>query len=72
MSVHNDDPQLLLLIGRLEGKLDSLIQSTHHQSSKIVEIDSRVMRLESSKAWVLGAASVISILASFTLNHIFP
>ena len=66
----HDDPQLLLLIGRLEGKLDALIQSSHNQSSKIVEIDARLMKLEASRAWLVGAASVISILATLAANSI--
>lgn len=66
----NVDPQLLLLIGRLEGKLDALIQSSHRQSNKMIEMDGRLMKLESSKAWMLGAASVISVIASFVLNRL--
>jgi len=62
------DPQLLLLIGRLEGKLDALIQSSHRQSVQIVEIESRLMRLEASRAWLVGAASVISVIATVAYN----
>lgn len=68
--MNDNDQNLLLLIGRLEGKLDALIQSSHRQSGQIVEIEARLMKLEASRAWMVGAASVISILATLA-SHLF-
>jgi hypothetical protein len=71
MNQHNNlDPDLILLIGRLEGKLDALISQTHRQSNKLLELEDRLNKLEAYKSWLLGVASVVSVIASFIFSYL--
>jgi hypothetical protein len=55
------DPDVLLLIGRMDGKLDLLL--TRHD-----KLDERITALESFKGYALGAAAVISAAVSALLS----
>jgi len=66
----NIDTDLLLLIGRLEGKLDALISQSHIQAKTIIELEGRINKLEAYKGWLLGAASVASALASWIFSKV--
>mgnify|MGYP003141145499 CR=1 FL=1 len=56
---------LLLAIGRLEGKVDSILATMRQHGEEIDRLDLRVRRLEQSKAWMLGAAAVVGATTSF-------
>ena len=75
-----DDVNLILSIGRLEGKLDALIQDTKNQSEKLNILDSkfdnqisklseRVASLEKWKSWVIGVSAAIAAFISW-LAHL--
>lgn len=64
------DPDLILLIGRLEGKLDALISQSHQQAKTIMELEARLNKLEAYKGWLIGAASTASLIASWIFNKI--
>jgi len=62
---------LLLAIGRLEGKVDSILATMRQHGEEIDRIDNRVRRLEQSKSWMLGAAAVVGAGASFFFRFLF-
>ena len=65
-----------LILGRLEGKLDSVMTVTEKQWSSIEHHDTRLVKLERDRAMVYGAAAVrgvvgsavIWIITKFTVN----
>tara|TARA_Y100001963_G_scaffold103181_1_gene142038 strand:- start:728 stop:934 length:207 start_codon:yes stop_codon:yes gene_type:complete len=62
--------ELLLALGRLEGKVDSLITSQAVHDEELQRLDSRIRQLEQSRSWMLGAAAVIGAAASFLMQFI--
>lgn len=62
--------ELLLALGRLEGKVDSLITSLAVHDEELQRLDNRLRNLEQSRSWMLGAAAVIGAAASFLLQFI--
>ena len=64
-----DNPsEILLALGRLEGKVDSLIAQQVRTQEDIDLLDQRVRTLEGSKAWVIGAATVVGATTSFLVK----
>ena len=66
MSTQDD---LLLAIGRLEGKVDSVLATMNRHGEELERLDHRIRRLEQSKSWILGAAAVVGAISSFFLNN---
>ena len=62
--------ELLLALGRLEGKADSLITSLAVHDEELQRLENRIRHLENSRSWMLGAAAVIGAVASFLLQFI--
>ena len=62
--------ELLLALGRLEGKVDSLITSLAVHDEELQRLDHRMRQLEQSRSWMLGAAAVIGAAFSFLLQFI--
>tara|TARA_R100000458_G_C8232449_1_gene213751 strand:+ start:680 stop:889 length:210 start_codon:yes stop_codon:yes gene_type:complete len=62
--------ELLLALGRLEGKVDSLITSLAVHDEELQRLDHRIRQLEQSRSWMLGAAAVIGAAASFIFQFI--
>ena len=62
--------ELLLALGRLEGKVDSLITSQAVHDEELQRLDSRIRQLEQSRSWMLGAAAVIGAAVSFLFQFI--
>ena len=65
-----DQQDLLLAIGRLEGKVDSILATMRQHGEEIERIDNRVRKLEQSKAWLLGGAAVIGAVSSYFFRFI--
>lgn len=61
---------VMLAIGRLEGKLDSLIQLRQQQQQEIRDLDTRVRALESAKSLIIGGAGIVSASVTLLLNFI--
>ena len=61
---------LLLAIGRLEGKVDCLIASISTHDDELGKLDRRCRRLELSKSWMLGAAAAVGAVSSYILNFL--
>ena len=55
---------LLLAIGRLEGKVDALIAAQRSQDDTLNHHDKRIRTLENSRSLMLGAAAVIGAISS--------
>jgi hypothetical protein len=65
---HHDE--LFLAIGRLEGKVDSLIVMQQNQSEQIKDHDHRLRSLEHSRGYMLGWAAAIGAMFSFAANYL--
>ena len=66
----NDNNNLMLALGRLEGKVDSLISVQRSQDQSIGLLEKRLRALESSRSWLLGAAGVLGAMSSQLMNWI--
>lgn len=62
------DNEILIALGRLEGKMDSLITRQAVHDKTLERHDTRIRNLELSRSWMLGAAAVISVVVSSTIN----
>ena len=67
MSNHDE---LVLVIGRLEGKVDCIISSMTAHGQEIEKLDDRVRELEQSRSWALGVAAVVGAACSLGLKQI--
>ena len=65
---HHDE--LFLAIGRLEGKVDSLITMQSRQSEELKDHDHRIRSLEHSRGYMLGWAAAIGAGMSMAANLI--
>jgi hypothetical protein len=65
---HHDE--LFLAIGRLEGKVDSLIAMQSHQQDQLKEHDTRIRSLEHSRGYMLGWSAAIGASMSLASNYI--
>lgn len=64
------DNEILIALGRLEGKVDALIARQAIHDEELDRHDKRLRDLEQSRAWMLGAAAVIGAVAAFIINMI--
>lgn len=62
--------EILLALGRLEGKVDAMMTSLRVQEQELKVLDKRIRELEQSRAWMLGAAAIISMLAGFIVKFL--
>lgn len=62
--------EILLALGRLEGKVDSLITQQVRTQEDIDLLDRRVRALEGSKAVLFGACTAVGAVASYLVNLI--
>lgn len=62
--------EILLALGRLEGKVDSMMTSLRVQEQELKVLEKRIRDLENSRAWMLGAAAVISAIAGLIVKKI--
>ena len=64
------DNEILIALGRLEGKVDALISRQAVHDEELDRHDKRLRDLEQSRSWILGAAAVIGASAAFIVNLI--
>ena len=62
--------QILIAIGRLEGKVDSLIRTLGAHSETLSRHDSRIRSLEQGRAWLLGASAMAGAFSSVVVKLI--
>lgn len=64
------DNEILIALGRLEGKVDALMTRQAVHDEELAMHDKRLRELEQSKAWMLGAAAVLGAMGAFVVNII--
>jgi len=64
------DSEMMLAIGRLEGKVDALIQMQRIHEDQIKNHEERLRQLEHSKSFTMGMAAAIGAGVSVALNLI--
>jgi hypothetical protein len=62
--------EVLIALGRLEGKVDAMMTSLRVQEQELKVLEKRIRELEQSRAWLLGAAGVVSIIAGLVVKFI--
>ena len=53
--------ELLLALGRLEGKVDSLITRQAIHDEELDRMDTRLRNLENSRSWLMGASAAVGV-----------
>jgi hypothetical protein len=61
-STHHDE--LFLAIGRLEGKVDSLLAMQGHQQEELKDHDTRLRNLEHARGYIMGVSAAIGAIVS--------
>lgn len=61
------DSDMFLILGRLEGKLDSVMVITEKQWDTIEKHDMRINKLERDRSLVYGAAAVLGVIGSIVI-----
>lgn len=59
---------ILLALGRLEGKVDALMAQQLRTQDGLDDLDQRVRSLENQRALLIGACTVIATLASYIVS----
>lgn len=67
----DDSREILLALGRLEGKVEALISLQNSHGEELDRIDKRVRLLEQGKAALFGGAAVVGALAASIISWIF-
>jgi prefoldin subunit 5 len=62
--MENDDQRILLALGRLEGKVDSLIARDQVVQGELEKLSDRMRVLEASKSTIMGACAAITAVIS--------
>tara|TARA_R100000808_G_scaffold134_1_gene990 strand:+ start:22715 stop:22933 length:219 start_codon:yes stop_codon:yes gene_type:complete len=65
-----DDQRILLALGRLEGKVDSLIARDQIVQGDLEKLADRMRVLEASKSSIMGACAAITAVISFLISFI--
>lgn len=65
---HHDE--LFLAIGRLEGKVDSILAQQSRQTDELKSHDARIRSLEHSRGYILGWSAAIGAGVSLAANYI--
>lgn len=66
----HDVPEIMLAIGRLEGKVDALLQMQRLQEDQLKNHEGRLRELEHSKSFAVGAAAIIGAVVSAAVSLI--
>jgi len=64
-----DTSPLMLLIGRMDGKLDALLTADKKQDARIDALDVRLSALERWRAAQVAITGLLSGAASFAVEH---
>ena len=65
-----EDGEILLALGRLEGKVDALIATSKIMNENLTSHDQRIRELEGSKSMLIGVCSVVAIIVSLLTTHL--
>ena len=64
------DPDYILLLGRIEGKLDTVLERQDRDAKTLIDLDKRIRVLETGWAKILGAAAAASVLVSWAFHFV--
>lgn len=62
--------QIMLALGRLEGKVDAMLTKQKSQDETLEKHDRRIRILEQSRSWLLGASAIIGASVSFLMKYL--
>jgi hypothetical protein len=62
--------ELFLAIGRLEGKVDSILSQQSRQNDELKSHDTRIRSLEHSRGYTLGYSAAIGAAISMAANYL--
>ena len=62
--------EILVALGRLEGKVDALITRQSLVDEELSRQEKRIRTLEQSKSWVLGAAAMVGAAVSLLVKFL--
>lgn len=62
--------ELMLALGRLEGKVDSLISRQTVLDEEMRKFDTRIRSVEQSRSWLVGAAASVGAIVSLSIQWI--
>lgn len=65
-----DSKDILLALGRLEGKVESLIAMQRATDDRLVNLERRIRTLEQGKSYIMGAAAAIGAATSALISWI--
>ena len=66
----DSENQIMLALGRLEGKVDAMLTKQKSQDEAIEKHDRRIRTLEQSRSWLLGASAIIGASVSFLMKYL--
>jgi|LauGreDrversion4_2_1035121.scaffolds.fasta_scaffold1510431_2 hypothetical protein len=61
---HSSEAEVMLALGRLEGKMDAILQMQRIQEEQLKSHDERIRELEHSRAFIFGMAALVGAVAS--------
>jgi len=64
------DNQILLALGRLEGKVDAMLTRQKYHDEELDRQDQRLRKLEQGRSYMLGAAAVVGAVCSFVASRL--
>ena len=67
----DSERDILLALGRLEGKVESLLHMQHSHAETLDNMDGRIRVLEQGRAALLGGAMVVGSGAATIVSWIF-
>jgi hypothetical protein len=67
MALHTES-EVMLALGRLEGKMDAILQMQRIQEEQLKSHDARLRELEHSRSFMLGAAALVGGIVSVGLT----
>ena len=60
----NDNTEIYRVLGRLESKVDSLLEENRRFENTMKDANKRITRLEHDRKMVYGAATVLGVIGS--------
>lgn len=65
-----DFTNLIMAIGRIEGKVEAIMINHDNVIKDIKEAEVRLNRLEQYRAWLLGAVAMISAISTIVFSYL--
>jgi len=65
-----DEGDIRFILGRLEGKVDSLIAQTKDLRGTLANHETRLQELEKSRSWLLGVSAASSAVVAVAINYL--